>query len=230
MRYNTEEMRILLIEDHRDLSFSLAKGLREEGYAVDVAFDGEEGYYLAESNPYDVIVLDLMLPKRNGLTLLQELRRKNFQTPVLILTARDAPEDIVSGLDTGADDYMIKPFRFDEFLARLRALIRREHSRKDPVLRMADLEIDTRARRVHRSGQEILLKPKEYALLEYLAFHADQVISRTELWEHLYDWASEAASNVLDVYINHLRNKVDRPFSKKLIHTVRGAGYVLKTE
>ncbi len=222
-------MRILIIEDHRPLAQSLARGLREETYAVDTAFDGEEGYFLAESNPYDAIILDLIIPKLDGLELLKKLRQKGISTPVLILTALDAPEQIVAGLETGADDYLIKPFHFEELLARIRALIRRETHHKDPLLKVSDLLINTRTRQVERSGQEIVLTAKEYALLEYLALHQGEVVSRTELWEHAYDWAAELNSNVLDVHLHHLRQKIDQPFATKLLHTVKGAGLVLKS-
>ena len=221
-------MRILIIEDHRPLAQSLARGLREETYAVDTAFDGEEGYFLAESNPYDAIILDLIIPKLDGLELLKKLRQKGISTPVLILTALDAPEQIVAGLETGADDYLIKPFHFEELLARIRALIRRETHHKDPLLKVADLVINTRTRQVERSSQEIVLTAKEYALLEYLALHQGEVVSRSELWEHAYDWAAELNSNVLDVHLHHLRQKIDQPFATKLLHTVKGAGLVLK--
>lgn len=222
-------MRILIIEDHRPLAQSLARGLREETYAVDTAFDGEEGHFLAENNPYDAIVLDLIIPKLDGLELLKKLRQKGVSTPVLILTALDAPEQIVAGLETGADDYLIKPFHFDELLARIRALIRREAHHQDPLLKVADLSINTRTRKVERSGQEIILTAKEYALLEYLALHQGEVVSRSELWEHAYDWAAELNSNVLDVHLHHLRQKIDQPFPTKLLHTIKGAGLVLKS-
>jgi two component transcriptional regulator, winged helix family len=223
-------MKILLIEDHRQLAFSLAKGLKEENYTVDLAFNGQEGYFMAENNPYDVIILDLMLPELDGLSLLRKLRGKGLLMPVLILTALDSPEQVVAGLDAGADDYLVKPFHFEELLARLRALIRREHQQKTSVLKIADLVIDIRKRKVWRAKKEILLSSKEYAILEYLAFHSEEVISRTELWEHLYDWASEITSNVIDVHIYHLRQKIDRGFKKKLIRTIIGAGYVLKAD
>lgn len=221
-------MRILLVEDNKALVKSLKKGLEEESFAVDVALDGEEGLYLAENNPYDIILLDIMLPKMDGITVLRELRKKKIQTHILILTARDASDDKVKGLDEGADDYLTKPFHYDELLARIRALLRREHKIKEPVLKIGDLEINTRTHQVWRNKIEINLKPKEYAVLEYLAYHPNEIVSRTQLWEHIYEWQNESTSNVIDVYINYLRNKIDKDHKKKLLYTVRGEGYVLK--
>ncbi|HEK84756.1 MAG: response regulator transcription factor [Candidatus Saccharicenans sp.] len=223
-------MKILVIEDHRPLAKSLSKGLKEENYTVDLALNGQEGHFLAESNSYDAIILDLMLPEVDGLTILKRWRQKGNQTPVLILTALDSPDQVVAGLDAGADDYLVKPFHFDELLARLRALIRREHQRKDPVLKISDLLIDTRKRKVWRGEKEIFLTAKEYSIIEYLAYHPGEVISRTELWDHLYDWASETTSNVIDVHIHHLRKKIDQSYSKKLIKTIKGGGYALKID
>lgn len=223
-------MRLLVVEDNRALLKSLKKGLVEEGFAVDTAEDGEEGLFLAENNDYDVVVLDLMLPKVGGLAVLAELRKKGLATHVLVLTARDAPEDKVRGLDAGADDYLTKPFRFEELLARIRALLRRRYRAKNPRLAVADLEIDTASRRVSRAGLEVPVQPREYALLEYLALRAGEVVPRAEIWEHLYDWQDETTSNVIDVFISRLRKKIDRPGLRPLIHTVRGAGYLLKAE
>jgi DNA-binding response OmpR family regulator len=219
-------MRALVIEDYAVLRESLAKGLRDCGYAVDATGEGKEGLWYAENHPYDVIILDLMLPGIGGLELLKKLRGSGNTTPVLILTARDAIADRVAGLDLGADDYMVKPFAFDELVARLRALVRRRYAQVDPVVRVADLEIDTRARRVRRAGAVIALSAREYALLEYLAHRVGHIVSRTELWDHAYDEAAEANSNVLDVHISHLRRKIDDGHGKKLIHTRRGQGYV----
>jgi DNA-binding response OmpR family regulator len=221
-------MRILLIEDNKALVKSLKKGLEEETFAVDVAYDGEEGLYLAENNPYDIIILDLMLPKLDGITLLRRLRRQKIQTHILILTARDAPEEKVKGLDAGADDYLTKPFHYDELLARLRALLRRKYQKKEPFLSIGELKINTRSHQVWRNEQEIILQPKEYAVLEYLAYHQNEIVNRTQLWDHLYDWQDESTSNILDVYINHLRNKIDKAAEKKMIITIRGEGYMLK--
>jgi DNA-binding response OmpR family regulator len=219
---------VLLVEDHKPLSRALRRGLEEEGFAVDLAEDGEEGDYKARAASYDVIVLDLMLPKKDGLTLLREWRRDGIATHVLCLTARDTTDDKVRGLDVGADDYLTKPFQLEELLARLRALIRRSHQVKDPIIRVHDLEIDTAARTVRRAGQAIHLTPREYALLQYLAFHRGKVVSRTMIWEHLYDEHDENTSNVVDVYIRYLRTKVDKGFDSPLILTRWGEGYMLR--
>jgi DNA-binding response OmpR family regulator len=221
-------MRLLIVEDNRALLKSLKKGLQEEGFSVDTAADGEEGLFLAGHNEYDVVILDLMLPKLDGLKLLQALRRADVQTHVLVLTALDSIDETVRGLNTGADDFMTKPFRFEELLARVRALLRREYRRKDPRLVVADLEIDTVTRNVRRGGREILLRPMEYALLEFLAHNAGEVVPRSRIWEHLYDWQDESVSNTIDVFISRLRKKIDRPGLPPLIHTIRGAGYQLK--
>jgi DNA-binding response OmpR family regulator len=221
---------VLLVEDHRPLVRALRRGLEEDGFAVDVAFDGEEGGYKAESADYDVIILDLMLPKVDGLSLLQRWRRAGMKTHVLILTARGAIEDKVRGLDLGADDYLTKPFELGELLARLRALVRRGHQIKDPILRILDLEIDTAARTVKRGGKSIHLTPREFALLQFLAFHRGKVVTRSMIWEHLYDECDENTSNVVDVYIRYLRNKIDRDFDPPLILTRWGEGYLLRGE
>jgi DNA-binding response OmpR family regulator len=220
-------MRVLLIEDYQPLQRSLTKGLREAGFAVDATADGKEGLWYAMGNDYDVIILDLMLPGMDGLSLLRELRAKGRQGHVLILTAKDAVEDRVKGLDLGADDYMVKPFAFEELLARVRALLRREYRAKNPCLKVEDLQIDLIAQRVRRGQDEIQLTPREYALLEYLAMRAGQTVSRTEIWEHVYEFNSEASSNVVDVYIGYLRKKIERPGKSPVIHTVRGRGYIL---
>jgi len=220
-------MRILLIEDYPPLARSLGRGLREAGYAVDQAADGEEGLALAESAPYDAIVLDLMLPKLDGLSLLARLRRDKNPAGVLILTARDGVGDRVKGLDVGADDYLVKPFALEELLARVRAVVRRRYPASDGVIQVGDLEIDTAARVVHRAGRLIALSGREYALLEYLARRRGQVVARSEIWEHLYDFASDPASNVVDVYVGYLRKKIDRGQAAKLLRTHRGLGYSL---
>ena len=220
-------MRVLLVEDFELLRDSLAQGLREAGYAVDAAADGEEGLWYAQSNPYDVFILDLMLPKIDGLTLLKKLRENNSQTHVLILTARDSPEDRVRGLDSGADDYLPKPFVFAELLARVRALVRRKYQIKSPIVRVADLEVDTSARLVRRGGKPIDLSPREYVLLEFLAARAGTVVTRGDIWEHLYDFNSENDSNVVEVFIAHLRKKIEEAGRPRLIHTRRGHGYLL---
>jgi DNA-binding response OmpR family regulator len=223
-------MRLLLIEDHKPLVRALKQGLEEEGFAVDVAYDGEEGDFKAKTADYDVIILDLMLPKEDGLSLLQRWRRGGMETHVLMLTARSSIDDKVKGLDLGADDYLTKPFELGELLARLRALIRRGHQVKDPVLRVHDLEIDTTARIVKRGGQSIHLTPREYGLLQFLAFHRGKVVTRSMIWEHLYDEQDENTSNVVDVYIRYLRNKIDKGFEPPLILTRWGEGYLLRGE
>jgi DNA-binding response OmpR family regulator len=209
---------------------ALKQGLEEEGFAVDVAYDGEEGNFKAQTANYDVIVLDLMLPKEDGLSLLQRWRRAGMNTHVLVLTARNSIDDKVKGLDSGADDYLAKPFQLEELLARLRALIRRGHQAKDPVLRVHDLEIDTAARTVKRAGKEIHLTPREYALLQFLAYHRGKVVTRSMIWEHLYDEHDENTSNVVDVYIRYLRNKIDKGYDVPLILTRWGEGYMMKGE
>ncbi len=220
-------MRVLVIEDFDLLRDSIAQGLREEGFAVDTASDGEEGLWHAKSGGFDVIVLDLMLPRVDGLSVLKQLRLRGVDTHVLVLTAKDTTEDKIRGLDLGADDYLVKPFRFEELLARVRALVRRKYEKKSPVIRVGDLEIDTLAKVARRGGETIALSAREYALLEYLAMRENHVVSRTEIWEHVYDFHSEADSNVVDVYVGHLRRKLERPGLEKLIHTRRGMGYVL---
>ena len=220
-------MRVLLVEDYEPLARSVAQGLREAGYAVDRSADGEEGLWYAESNAYDAIILDVMLPRMDGLTLLRTLRERKNPAAVLILTARDRLDDRVSGLDAGADDYLVKPFEFAELLARLRALIRRRYRVGESVIRIADLEVDTGARVVKRRGATVPLSAREYALLEYLALRRDQVVTRAEIWEHVYDFASDPSSNVVDVYIGYLRRKIDHEREPKLIQTRRGQGYLL---
>jgi DNA-binding response OmpR family regulator len=220
-------MRLLVVEDYAPLRESLARGLRDLGYAVDATGDGTEGLWYAENHPYDVILLDLMLPGIGGLELLRRLRAAGNTVHVLVLTAKDTVQDRVAGLDLGADDYLVKPFAFDELAARLRALVRRRYDRNDPVVRVADLEIDTARRCARRAGAVVPLSAREYALIEYLAHRAGQVVTRGDLWDHVYDFAAEPNSNVLDVYISHLRRKIDDGHDKKLIHTKRGQGYVL---
>ena len=223
-------MRLLVAEDHQSLARSLADGLREEGYAVDLAFDGQEASHLALSNDYDGIILDIMLPKVDGWSLLKMIRRNKSNLPVLCLTARDAVEDRVKGLDLGADDYLLKPFSWEELLARVRAMVRRGHGQASSTLQIADLEIDSARKSVVRGGKSIALSAREFSLLEYLAHRQGQVVTRTDIWEHLYDQHDETISNVVDVYIGYLRGKVDKGFDVKLIHTRRGQGYVLGIE
>jgi DNA-binding response OmpR family regulator len=205
----------------------VAKGLREAGFAIDATGDGEEGSWYATVNDYDVMILDLMLPGVDGLTILQRLRAVGSTTHVLILTAKDTVSDRVKGLDLGADDYLVKPFAFEELLARVRALARRAYRAKNPNLKIEDLKIETTTQRVWRGEEQVFLTPREYALLEYLAMRGDEVVSRTDIWEHLYEFNSEADSNVVDVYISYLRRKIERPGRPTLIHTLRGRGYLL---
>jgi len=223
-------MKILLAEDYYPLARAIKQGLEEEGYAVDWAKDGEEANVKVRGMPYDVVVLDLMLPKVDGLSLLQGWRKDGISSHVLILTAKDQLPDKIKGLDLGADDYLTKPFEMDELLARIRALIRRGHQVKDPILRIHDLEIDSAARSVKRGGKRIHLTPREYALLEFLAFHRGKVVTRPMIWDHLYDEEDENTSNVVDVYIRYLRNKIDKGFEKPLILTRWGEGYMLRGE
>jgi DNA-binding response OmpR family regulator len=220
-------MRILLVEDDAIIASSLSKGLREEAYAVDVATDGDAAVYQAAINPYDAIVLDVMLPKRDGFAVCRELRQRGLTTPVLMLTARDAVRDRITGLDSGADDYLTKPFEFGELLARLRALLRRGPALAPAVLSVRDLELDTRAQRATRAGRDLALTTREYALLEFLARNAGRVVGRAEISDHVWDDNYDPASNLIESYINRLRRKLDAPDLPPLIHTRRGAGYVL---
>jgi DNA-binding response OmpR family regulator len=224
-------VRVLVVEDERRLAENVARALRESaGYAVDIAGDGEQGLYLAESGDYDLIVLDLMLPKLSGQELLTRYRKRGKETPVLILTARDEKESVVQLLNTGADDYLAKPFDLGEFLARAKALVRRGKGQRSPVISIGDLRLDTVARSVRRGHREIALAPMEYRVLEYLAHRPRAVVSKTELLEHLYDYNWEKFSNVIEVYISGLRRKLDDNHAVKLIHTMRGHGYVLRSE
>jgi DNA-binding response OmpR family regulator len=220
-------MRVLVVEDYEPLRETLTQGLREAGFAVDATGDGDEGLWYAQGNDYDVVVLDLLLPGTDGLTLLRRLREAGRTTHVLIITAKGETDDKIRGLDLGADDYLAKPFALGELIARVRALARRKYGTKDPVLRVADLEIDTVHRTAERGGERIELTPREYALLTFLAVHAGEVVTRTMIWEHIYEFASTARSNVVDVYVGHLRRKLERPGLPRLLHTRRGHGYVL---
>jgi DNA-binding response OmpR family regulator len=223
-------VRVLLVEDHKPLVRALRKGLEEEGFAVDLAYDGDEAASKAQASQYDAIVLDLMLPKQDGLTLLKRWRSEGLRASVLILTARGSTDEKVAGLDAGADDYLVKPFQLEELLARLRALVRRRHEVKDPVMRINDLEIDTAHKTVKRAGRPIYLTPREFGLLQYLAFNRGKVVSRSMIWEHLYDEHDENTSNVVDVYIRYLRNKIDKDFDQPLILTRWGEGYMLRSD
>ena len=221
-------MRILVVDDDRRLCAVIRRGLLEEAYAVDLAYDGEDGEYLAEVNPYDLIILDIMLPVKDGIEVCRELRAKKITTPILMLTAKDAVEDRVKGLDTGADDYLVKPFVFSELLARIRALLRREGTSKSPELRVGDLVLNTLTRQVNRGQRPIELTTKEYVILEYLMRHPKVVVTRTMIEEHAWDYDFDSLSNLVDVYIRRLRRKLDIEREDSLIQTVRGAGYRLK--
>lgn len=220
-------MRILLVEDEPDAARMLAKGLREEAYAVDVAADGEQALEQVWVNDYDLIILDVMLPQKDGFEVCRELRATGADVPVLMLTARDAVEDRVAGLDSGADDYLSKPFDFDELLARVRALLRRRPALYPGVINVADLSIDTRGRRASRGGRDVELTAKEYALLEYLARRADEVVGRADISEHVWDESYAPFSKVIEVFIQRLRRKIDEGHDLKLIRTRRGEGYML---
>ena len=223
-------MRLLLVEDEKKVSSFIKKGLEEEGYAVDLASDGETGLEMGLDGVHDLIILDINLPGRDGLSVLKGLRRKKITTPVLLLTVRTAIEDRVIGLDTGADDYLTKPFAFEELLARVRALLRRQTEAETPLLEVADLTLDPARRLVIRGGDKIDLTTKEFALLDYLLRNRDRVLTRTMISEHVWDYDFDSMTNVIDVYVNYLRKKIDAGREPKLIHTVRGVGYVLKVE
>jgi two-component system copper resistance phosphate regulon response regulator CusR len=220
-------MRLLLVEDESKVSELVARALRAERYAVDVADDGERGWELADSFDYDLIILDLMLPRLNGQELLRRIRRKNHEVPILVLTARDATEEKVRNFEAGADDYLTKPFAFAELSMRVKALLRRGPIARASVLRVADLEVDRLSQQVRRAAQRIELTAKEYALLEYLMQNVDRVLSRNMIIEHVWDQSFEGLTNIVDVYVRHLRAKIDDPFPVKLIRTVRGVGYGL---
>jgi two-component system copper resistance phosphate regulon response regulator CusR len=223
-------MRILVVEDDARMADMLDRSLREQGYAVDVAHDGERALYQAAVNAYDALVLDVSLPRRDGLSVAQQLRAKGSRVPMLMLTARDTVRDRVAGLDAGADDYLTKPFELDELFARLRALLRRMPELLPTEIRVADLVLDTRSQTVTRAGVPIALTAKEYAMLEFLARHAERVVGRAELSDHVWDEHHDPLSNAIEVYVNRLRKKIDGPGATPLIHTHRGAGYRLGAE
>ena len=223
-------MRVLVVEDYRPLRDALARGLRAAGYVADVAEDGPRGLDLAVSGEYDIIVLDLMLPGLDGLSLLRRLREAKHETPVLILTAKDTVEDRVKGLDLGADDYVVKPFAFDELLARVRALVRRKYRKKSPWIEVGDLRVNTASKTVRRGDDPVDLTAREYALLELLALRAGELVTRSEIWEHIYESYADARSNVVDVYVGYLRRKLEAGDRGRLIHTRRGQGYILAKE
>ena len=223
-------MRILVVEDEKKVARFVQQGLEEEHYTVDVAHDGEAGLRMAESENYDLLILDVMLPKLSGLELIKEFRSHKGMAPALMLTAKSATEDKVAGLDSGADDYLTKPFAFAELLARVRSLLRRSSKEKSTMLSIADLELDTVTHKARRAGRTIELTAKEYALLEYFLRNKERVLSRTIIAEHIWDYSFDTGTNVIDVYVNHLRNKIEIEGEKRLIHTVRGVGYVMKEE
>ena len=220
-------MRILLVEDYKPTREAVAKGLKEEGYAVDAAENGTDGAWMAEKNKYDLIILDIMLPGIDGLTILQQIRERGTQTHVLLLTAKDTLADRVDGLNQGADDYLVKPFEFTELLARVQALLRRAYHHKQTTIQIADLEINTVAKKVIRFGERIDLTAREYTLLELLALRTGDIVTRTEISESLYDFGADNSSNVIDVFVSYLRRKIDRKDAPKLLHTRRGLGYIL---
>jgi heavy metal response regulator len=221
-------MRILVVEDEKKVASFLKKGLEEEYYAVDCAYDGEEALYMVEANEYDLMILDIMLPKIDGLEVVKGVRDKGFPLPVLMLTAKDSVEDVVKGLDAGGDDYLTKPFAFAELLARVRSLLRRKEREPAGKLQVADLVLDPVTHAVSRGAHAIELTAKEYALLEYLMRQVNRVVTRTMISEHVWDYHFDPMTNVIDVYVNHLRSKIDLDSSQKLIHTIRGVGYMLK--
>jgi len=221
-------MKILVIEDEKKVAHFLQKGLKEEQYVVDVAYDGLDGQHLATTNDYDLILLDIMLPGKDGIEILKTLRRQRINIPVIMLTAKEMVEDKLEGFNAGCDDYISKPFSFEELLVRIRAVLRRGSGGLGNVLTFADLTLDLISHKVIRDGRYIELTAKEYTLLEYLVRNPNRVLTRTMIAEHVWDYNYDSFTNVIDVYINYLRNKVDRGFGTKLIHTVRGVGYVLK--
>ena len=221
-------MRILVVEDEKKVAGFIKKGLEEETYAVDVAYDGEEGLHLGVEGQYDLIILDIMLPKVDGLEILSQLRAQGSDVPILLLTAKDAVDDRVTGLNKGADDYLTKPFAFSELLARVRVLLRRGKAEVKTILQISDLTLDLVSHKVNRGGDEIELTGKEYSLLEYFMRNQEKVLTRTMIAEHVWDYNFDTFTNVIDVYINHLRKKIDKGRQRKLLHTLRGVGYIMK--
>ena len=221
-------MRILVVEDDKKVAGFIKKGLEEESYAVDVAYDGEDGLHFGSEGQYDLIILDIMLPKIDGLEILSQLRDQGKDTPILLLTAKDAVDDKVAGLNKGADDYLTKPFAFSELLARVRVLLRRGKAEVKTTLMISDLTLDLVSHKVNRGGDEIELTGKEYGLLEYFMRNQEKVLTRTMIAEHVWDYNFDTFTNVIDVYINHLRKKIDKGRESKLLHTLRGVGYIMK--
>ena len=221
-------MRILVVEDDKKVAGFIKKGLEEETYAVDVAYDGEDGLHLGVEGQYDLIILDIMLPKIDGLEVLSQLRDQGSDAPILLLTAKDAVDDRVAGLNKGADDYLTKPFAFSELLARVRVLLRRGKAEVKTILQISDLTLDLVSHKVNRGGDEIELTGKEYSLLEYFMRNQEKVLTRTMIAEHVWDYNFDTFTNVIDVYINHLRKKIDKGRESKLLYTLRGVGYIMK--
>jgi heavy metal response regulator len=221
-------VRILIVEDEKKVAGFIKKGLEEETYAVDVAYNGEDGLHMGQENQYDLIILDLMLPVINGLEVLSRLRKNKTDTPILLLTAKDSVEDKVTGLNTGADDYLTKPFAFSELLARIRVLLRRGKAETKTVLQIKGLSLDLVSHKVKRNDEEIELTGKEYSLLEYFMRNQGKVLTRTMIAEHVWDYNFDTFTNVIDVYVNHLRKKIDKGYPEKLLHTLRGVGYIMK--
>jgi len=221
-------MKILVVEDEKKVAAFIKKGLEEDRYIVEVAFDGDKGGELASQGSFDLIILDILMPKKDGLTVLKELRAQHIATPVLMITAKGSVDDKVKGLDTGADDYLVKPFAIAELLARVRSLLRRGGTEKSTALTVADLSLDLVSHKAMRGKNLIELTGKEYTLLEYFMRNTNKVLSRTIISEHIWNYNFDTGTNIIDVYINHLRNKIDGDFDKKLIHTVRGVGYMMK--
>jgi len=223
-------MRILVVEDEKKVASFIKKGLEEEYYYVDAAHDGKAGLKLALSEDYDLMIFDIMLPYKDGVSLVKDVRNSNISTPILLLTAKLTLDDKIEGLDSGADDYLTKPFAFEELLARIRALLRRKEKNKQLQLKIVDLLLDTQTHIVKRNNMEINLTPKEYSILEYLLRNKNKVVSRTILTEHVYDYHFDTDSNVIDVHINKLRNKIDKGFEKQILYTIRGVGYTVKDD
>lgn len=221
-------MKILLIEDEKDLADIIKQGLEENAFSVDISPDGEDGLFMAVNYNYDAVILDIMLPGMNGFEVLKKLRTSKVRVPVLMLTAREGMDDKVKGLDTGADDYLVKPFEFPELVSRLKAVIRRNKGEASSIIAIGDLDIDINTRTVKRAGKEIKLSSREYRLLVYLSLNRGRVISREQIMEHIYDLDHDSDSNIIDVYINHLRNKIDKGHADKLIQTIRGEGYTIR--
>jgi DNA-binding response OmpR family regulator len=223
-------MRILIIEDERKVASFIKKGLEEEYYAADIASDGKEGLKLAENEEYDLIIMDIMLPFIDGMTLTRELRKRKVSTPILMLTVKDSTDSKIEGLDAGADDYLTKPFAFEELLARIRALLRRNEKAKVSTLKVKGITLDLISHRVIKDGMEIILTPKEFSILEYLLRNKNKVVSRTKLVEHVYDYHFDTETNIIDVFINKLRTKIETGSAAPLIHTIRGVGYIIKED